>query len=57
MKTQRKESETRDLLDLLSNLPKGNTSSTPDTPEQKKKWSRVNSYVKNNGRVNKTKGK
>lgn len=57
MKTMRKESEAQALLDLLSNLPKGNTSTTPDEPKQKKKWSRVNSYVKNNGRVNKTKGK
>ena len=57
MKELKTEKEAQDLLDLLSNLPKGNTSSTPDTPEQKKKWSRVNSYVKNSGRVNKTKGK
>jgi hypothetical protein len=57
MKTQRKESETQDLLALLDSLPKGNTSATPDAPAQKKKWSRIPSYVKNNGRVNKTKGK
>tara|TARA_R110000822_G_scaffold92140_12_gene212139 strand:+ start:961 stop:1134 length:174 start_codon:yes stop_codon:yes gene_type:complete len=57
MKEMRTESEAQALLNLLSSLPKGNTPATPDKPEQKKKWSRVNSYVKNNGRVNKTKGK
>ena len=57
MREMKKEKEAQDFLELLSNLPKGNTPATPDTPEQKKKWSRVNSYVKNSGRVNKTKGK
>jgi hypothetical protein len=57
MKELKTKSETQDLLNLLSNLPKGNTSATPDAPAQKKKWSRIPSYVKNSGRVNKTKGK
>jgi hypothetical protein len=47
------------LLDMLSNLPKSNENNTSKAfdDKPKKKWHGAPNTIKNNGRVNKTKGK
>ena len=60
LRSVRSEKETNDLLDLLSTLPKGNENNTAKAfdDKPKKKWhGATHTGVKNNGRVNKTKGK
>ena len=59
LRSVKSEKETDNLLDLLSNLPKGNENNTAKAPDDKpkKKWSGFTSNVKTSGRVNKTKGK
>lgn len=59
MKSLRSVKDTNNLLDLLSNLPKGNENNTAKAfdDKPKKKWSGTTTTVKNSGRVNKTKGK
>lgn len=47
--------ETAALLELLNKLPPANN--PPPAPEVKKKWSRSTTHVRNQGRVNRTKGK
>ena len=52
--------ETDSLMDMLSNLPKSNANNTAKAfdDKPKKKWhGATHTGVKNNGRVNKTKGK
>jgi len=60
MKSLRSVKDTNNLLDLLSNLPKSNENNTAKAfdDKPKKKWHGTpHTGVKNNGRVNKTKGK
>ena len=59
MKSLKSIKETDSLLDLLSNLPKGNENNTAKAfdDKPKKKWHGTTTTVKNSGRVNKTKGK
>jgi len=60
MKSLRSVKDTNNLLDLLSNLPKSNENNTAKAfdDKPKKKWhGSTHTGVKNNGRVNKTKGK
>ena len=59
LRAVRSEKETNDLLDMLSNLPKGNENNTAKAfdDKPKKKWHGTTTTVKNSGRVNKTKGK
>lgn len=59
MKQQKTEKETQNLMELLSSLPainKDNLAKVPDD-KPKKKWTGSKSNIKNNGRVNRTKGK
>jgi|APGre2960657404_1045060.scaffolds.fasta_scaffold87061_2 hypothetical protein len=59
MKSLRSVKDTNNLLELLSNLPKGNENNTSKAfdDKPKKKWHGAPNTIKNNGRVNKTKGK
>jgi len=59
MKSLKSVKEADSLLDLLSNLPKGNENNTAKAfdDKPKKKWHGTTTTVKNSGRVNKTKGK
>ena len=59
MKSLKSIKEADSLLDLLSNLPKGNENNTAKAfdDKTKKKWHGTTTTVKNSGRVNKTKGK
>lgn len=59
MKSLKSIKEADSLLDLLSNLPKGNENNTAKAfdDKPKKKWHGTTTTVKNSGRVNKTKGK
>jgi hypothetical protein len=59
MKSLRSVKDTNNLLELLSNLPKGNENNTAKAfdDKPKKKWHGTPNTIKNNGRVNKTKGK
>jgi len=59
MKTQRKEKDVENLLNLLSSLPKANTSADPEEPTKKNdKWKhRSTNNVSTKGRVNRTRGK
>jgi hypothetical protein len=59
MRTQRKEGEVNDLLNLISSLPKANTEASPDEPKKKNdKWKlRSSVNIANKGRVNRTRGK
>ena len=59
MKTQRKESDVENLLNLMSSLPKGNTETTSEEPKKKSDgWKHKSiSKVSTKGRVNRTRGK
>lgn len=59
MKTQRKEHEIENLLNLMSSLPKANAEANPDEPKKKNdKWKLKSSVnIANKGRVNRTRGK
>ena len=59
MKTQRKEKDVENLLNLLSSLPKANTNASPEEPTKRNdKWRhRSTNNVSTKGRVNRTRGK
>ena len=59
MKTQRKERDVENLLNLMSSLPKANTETTSDEPKKKNdKWKHKSiNNISTKGRVNRTRGK
>ena len=60
MKTQRKEKDVESLLNLLSSLPKANTTSAgPEEPTKRNdKWKhKSTNNISTKGRVNRTRGK
>ena len=59
MKTQRKERDVENLLNLMSSLPKANTEMTSDEPKKKNdKWKHKSiNNISTKGRVNRTRGK
>lgn len=59
MKTQRKEKDVENLLNLMSSLPKANTDAGPEEPTKKNdKWKHKSiNNISTKGRVNRTRGK
>jgi hypothetical protein len=59
MKTQRKEKDVENLLNLMSSLPKANTEMTSNESQKKNdKWKhRSTNNISTKGRVNRTRGK